>query len=118
MITYSSEPASPVIEIHVSGHVANADLEARILQVRDEIERHGKTRIIEFIDHFTGIEPAAMWTDLKLGPPLANKVTHVALVADQAWIRAVAHIGALFTQAQIKVFEPAQADEARAWIAG
>ena len=116
MITYKSDPASPVIEIHVSGQVTNADLAARIGQVRDEVDLRGKTRILEFIEHFTGIEPAALWTDVKLGVPLATKVTHVALVADQAWVRAVAHIGALFTGAQIKIFEPGQAEEARLWI--
>jgi hypothetical protein len=117
MITCKSDPASPVVEIHVTGEVTNADLAACIGQVRDDVERHGKTRILEFIEHFTGIEPAALWTDVKLGVPLANKVTHVALVADQAWVRAMAHIGVLLTKAEIRIFEPGQAEEARAWIA-
>jgi hypothetical protein len=29
----------------------------------------------------------------------------------------VAHIGVLFTKAEIRIFEPGQAEEARAWIA-
>ncbi|MHB8528051.1 MAG: SpoIIAA family protein [Caulobacteraceae bacterium] len=105
-----------MIEIRVSGKVTNADLASRVGQVRDEVELHGKTRILEFIEHFTGIEPSALWTDIKLGVPLANKVTHVALVADQGGVGAVAHIGVLFTKAQIKVFEPSQTEEARSWI--
>lgn len=117
MIDYKTEPTSPVIEIHISGHVTNAELEARLKAVRDDVEAHGKTRILEFIEHFTGIEPAALWTDVKLGMPLANKVTHVAIVADQAWVRAFVHLGGLFTRAQIKIFEPGQAAEARGWIA-
>ncbi|HTX50315.1 MAG TPA: STAS/SEC14 domain-containing protein [Caulobacteraceae bacterium] len=117
MITYKSEPSSPVVEIHVSGAVTNADLEARIKQMRDDVELHGKTRILEFIDHFTGIEPSAIWTDITLGMPLANQVTHVALVADRSWIRAVGHLGALFMKAKIRTFEPDQAAEAREWIA-
>jgi hypothetical protein len=116
VITYSADPDHPVIEIHVSGKVTNAELQARIAQMRDDIERAGKTRVLEVIEHFTGIEPAALWTDVKLGVPLANKVTQVAVVADQSWIRAAAHLGGLFTKATIKIFEPAQLEEARAWI--
>jgi hypothetical protein len=117
MITYTTDPASPVIEIHVSGHLTDADLKARIAQISDDVDLRGKTRVLEFIEHFTGIEPAALWTDIKLGAPLAKKVTHVAIVADQAWVRAMTHIGGLFTSAAIKVFEPSQVAEARAWIA-
>jgi hypothetical protein len=117
MITYETEPTSPVIEIHVSGAVTKTELEARIAQLRADVELRGKTRVLEFIEHFTGIEPSAIWTDIKLGVPLANKVTHVAIVADQGWVRAVAHLGVLFTRAAIRIFEPGQAAEAREWIA-
>lgn len=116
MITYKTAPTSPVVEIHVSGNLTNADSTARITQMSEDIELRGKTRVLEFIEHFTGIEPSALWTDIKLGAPLAKKITHVAIVADQAWVRAVTHIGVLFTSAAIRVFEPGQVAEARAWI--
>ena len=116
VIIYSSEPASPVIEIHVTGKVTDAELRASMAQMRDDVELRGRTRILEFIEHFTGIEPSALWTDIKLGVPLANKVTHVAIVADQRWIRAAAHFGGLFTKAAIKIFEPGEVEEARKWI--
>jgi len=56
-------------------------------------------------------------TDIKLGAPLAKTITYVAIVADQASVCAVTHIGVLFAGAKIKVFEPSQLAEARAWIA-
>jgi hypothetical protein len=117
VITYHSEPGSPVIEIHVTGHLTNADLEAAITRMRNDLELSGKTRVVEVIERFTGMEPAALWTDVKLGVPLASKVTRVAVVADQAWIRAVTHLGSLFTRAEIRVFEPQELDEARRWAA-
>jgi hypothetical protein len=117
MITYHSEPQSPVIELHVGGQVTNAELEASINRFRGDLEA-GKTRVLEIIDHFSGMEPKALWTDLKMGLPLAHKVSRVAVVADQAWIRAMAHLGTLFTSAELKVFEPDALSEARLWIAG
>jgi hypothetical protein len=117
MISYSTEPNSPVVELVVEGKVTDADLRANIERLCDDLERNGKTRILEVINHFTGMEPQALWTDLKRGLPLAQKVNRVAVVADQAWIRTVSHLGRFFTSAELKIFAPAELDQARAWIA-
>jgi hypothetical protein len=116
MITYSTEPGSPVVEIKVAGHVTNDELESAMSRLRVDVEQNGKRRILEIIEHFTGIEPAAIWTDLSLGVPLARKVDRVAVVADQGWVRAFTNIGGMFTQAEVRSFEPAELDQVRAWI--
>ena len=117
MIRYRTDPNSPVVEISVEGRVTDAELKASIERLTEDLEQRGKTRILEVIQGFTGMEPQALWTDFRLGVPLAHKVSHVAVVADQAWIRAAAHLGRFFTGAELKVFEPAELNEARAWIA-
>jgi hypothetical protein len=117
MIRYSTEPDSPVVELTVEGKITDADLKANMERLRDDLESHGKTRILEVIQHFTGMEPQALWTDLRLGLPLANKVSRVAVVADQGWIRAATHLGRFFTRAELKAFAPTELHEARSWIA-
>lgn len=117
MIRYSTEPNSPVVELTVEGKITDADLRANIERLRDDLERNGKSRVIEVIQHFTGMEPRALWTDVKLGLPLSQKVRRVAVVADHAWIRAASHLGRFFTSAELKIFAPAQLSQARAWIA-
>jgi hypothetical protein len=117
MILYRTEPGSPVVELTVAGTVTDADLTSNMLRLTEDLERNGKSRILEVIQNLTGMEPQALWTDLRLGLPLVNKVSRVAVVADQAWIRAVSHLGNFFTRAELRIFEPAQLDEARAWIA-
>ena len=117
MIRYSTEPGSPVVEIAVEGTVTKQGLEEAINAIHAGFEQEGKTRIIEIIEHFTGIELAAIWTDIRLGVPLAQKVDRVAVVADQTWIRQLAELGRLFTRAELKVFAPAELEQARAWIA-
>lgn len=117
MITYATQPNSPVVEVTVEGRIADAELKAVFNRLREDLEHNGKTRMLEVIRRFTGMEPQALWTDLTLGPPLANRVERVAVVADQAWIRSAAHLGRLFTRAELKVFEPSELDQARTWIA-
>jgi hypothetical protein len=116
MIRYSTDPGSPVVEISAEGRITDAELKAGIERLTEDLERNGKSRVLEVIQGFSGMEPKALWTDVKLGLPLANKVTRVAVVADQAWIRAATHLGRFFTRAELKVFEPSELDEARAWI--
>lgn len=116
MITYASEPDSPVIELRVTGQVTEDELEANIDRLEEDLERHGKTRVIEIIEGFTGIDPSAVFTDVRRGLPLARKVERVAVVADRAWIRGLSHLGPLFTGAELKVFADSQLAEARSWI--
>lgn len=116
VITYHTEAGSPVVEIGVAGDVTNYDLEGWLNHLRVDLEENGKSRILEIIEQFSSIEPAAIWTDIKLGIPLANKVDRVAVVADQGWIRAISKLGVLFTRAEVRSFEPTELDEARDWI--
>lgn len=117
MISYTTQPGSPVVEITVEGTLTNHELEETIKSLQAGFDHEGKTRILEIIQHFTGMEPSALWTDIRLGVPLAQKVDRVAVVADQTWIRRMAELGGLFTRAELKVFAPAELAEARSWIA-
>ncbi len=117
MIRYSTQPGSPVVEITVEGSLTNKDLAEAINGVHSEFDQNGKTRVIEIIQHFTGMELAALWTDIRLGVPLAQKIDRVAIVADQRRIRELAGLGRLFTRAKLKVFPLEELAAARAWIA-
>jgi hypothetical protein len=117
MICYSTQPGSPVVEITVEGTLTNEDLETVIGHLHAEFDAGGKSRVLEIIQNFTGMELSALWTDMRLGIPLARKIDRVALVADRSWIRQLAEIGRLFTRAELKVFTPDELAQARAWIA-
>ena len=88
MILYHTEPDPPVIEISVEGKITDHDLREAIERMRGDLELNGKTRVLERIEHFTGIEPKALWTDITLGVSVARKVTRAAVVADAGWIHA------------------------------
>lgn len=115
MIVYHTEPHSQVIEISVEGKITDHDLRQAIERMRSDLE-NGKTRVLERIEHFTGMEPKALWTDLTLGVAVARKVTRAAVVADATWIRASMHLARFFTQAEVKAFHVNELEQARAWI--
>lgn len=116
MILYHTTPDSPVIEISVEGKITDHELREAIERLRGDLEQNGKTRVLERIEHFSGVEPKALWTDLTLGVPVARKITHAAVVADAGWIRASMHLARFFTKAEVKAFHVSELEQARAWI--
>ncbi|RKR31683.1 STAS/SEC14 domain-containing protein [Paraburkholderia sp. BL17N1] len=116
MILYHAEPGSPVIEISVEGKITDHDLREAIERMRGDLELNGKTRVLERIEHFTGIDPKALWTDITLGVSVARKVTRAAVVADAGWIRASMHLARFFTKAEVKAFHVNELEQARIWI--
>ncbi|MDN7676064.1 STAS/SEC14 domain-containing protein [Burkholderia oklahomensis] len=50
--------------------------------MRSGLELNGKIRVLERIEHFSGIEPKALWTDMTLGVSVARKIKRAAVVAD------------------------------------
>ncbi|AUT61731.1 MULTISPECIES: STAS/SEC14 domain-containing protein [Paraburkholderia] len=116
MILYHTEPDSPVIEISVEGKITDHDLREAIERMRGDLELNGKTRVLERIERFAGIEPRALWTDITLGVSLARKVTRAAVVADAGWIRASMHLARFFTKAEVKAFHVSELEQARIWI--
>jgi hypothetical protein len=116
MIRYETSPSSPVVEIAVSGRLTDLELRETIKRLKADMELNGKTRVLESIADFTGMEPAAVWTDITLGPPLVRKITRAAVVADAGWIRGLTTLSSIFVKADIKSFRPDQIAEARAWL--
>ena len=53
-------------------------------------KKHGKLRILEEIRSFEGIDPIALWKDVRFGLAHVNDFTHAAVVADAKWVRTFA----------------------------
>jgi len=115
MIQYVSVPGSPVVEITVGGKITDPELRDAMERMKADLGE-GKTRVLERIEHFSGIDPAALWTDIRLGVPLAQKITKAAIVADAAWIRSLTDLAKVLTKAEVKTFRPDQIEEARSWV--
>jgi SpoIIAA-like len=116
MIEYKSNPNNNIIEIIIEGVITEEDFDQVIAQFEIDIAKHGKLRILEEIRHFDGIDPLALWKDMRFGFTHLNDFTHAAFVADAKWIRTIAEAFGNVLSAEVKAFEPSQIDEARNWL--
>lgn len=114
-LQYNRSEDSSLVEIVVEGKITAADMNKVIKEVETDLAKYDKLRVLEDIRDFKGIDPMALWIDLKQVSKI-NKISHAAIVADAKWVRTLAEaMGGLYPF-EIKVYERSQLAEARTWL--
>jgi SpoIIAA-like len=118
MIEYKNSPDNNVVKIIISGKITEEDFDRVIDRLKLDLERHHKLRVLEEVRHLEGIDPLALWKDIRFGFTHLNDFTHAALVADARWLRTMTDvfINIFPLSVKVKVFDPSQFDEAQNWI--
>lgn len=82
------------------------------------ISMHGKLRVVLiFAGKFGGMEPGALWQDLKMGIQDWSAWERLALVTDHTWVKDATKLFSWAIPGQVKVFDVAEQDDAIAWAA-
>lgn len=119
MITYTS--LSPrALEAVVEGRVTKEDVRAAFARMGELMDANDKVDMLADVRAGVHIELATIGEEMRhlsqVGRML-SKMDRVALVADQAWIRAVGRIEShILPSIDYRVFDRDQADEARAFV--
>lgn len=116
------EADGDVIALEVSGKITGADLDAMMDRLDQAMAHHKKVHVFVETRGIDGIELTGLPGYVARAMPLFGKLTRfgrVAVVADQTWVR----IGTRFESAVLpfisyKIFEPAQREDALAWVKG
>ncbi len=102
-----------------TGHVSRADYETVLIpRVEQALAEHEKVRLYyEIGPTFNGIDPAAIWSDFKVGMEHLTRWERIAIVTDVAWIKTSIMFFSFMMPGATKTFSLAEAEQARAWIA-
>ncbi len=116
------DSADDVIAVKVSAKITGDELDAMLDRLEDVMARHEKTHVFVETHSIEGIELSGLSSYIARAMPLFGKLTRfgrVAVVADQAWVRAATRIeSAVLPFISYKVFTPDQRDHALAWVEG
>jgi hypothetical protein len=74
--------------------------------------------LIVVADEGVDLTAGAMWEDAKVGLSHPRRWHRVALVAPEAWWSRLVPVMSALMPGEFRSFEPAQQDEAKAWLAG
>lgn len=116
------ESADDVIALKVSRAITGADLDAVMDRLDRAMAAHGTVHVFVETQGIEGIELAGLPAYTARAMPLfgqLHRFGRVAVVADQAWIRAGSRIeSAMLPAISYRVFEPQERDRALAWVMG
>lgn len=111
-----------VLALRVSGKITGGDLDAIMDRLDAVMEVHDKVHVFVETQGIDGIELSGLPSYMQRAMPLFGKLGRfgrVAVVADQAWIRAGTRLeSALLPSIRYRVYMPDERDEALAWVIG
>lgn len=111
-----------VLAVRISHRIAGDDLDRIMDRLDAAMARHEKVHVFVETQAIDGIELKGLGAYIARAMPLMGKLDRfgrVAVVADQAWIRAATRIeSAMLPFISYEVFEPQDRDRAFAWVSG
>ena len=119
MIRVLDEMPEGVIGVEATGKLSAEDYAAVLAPALDAAtEGGGKIRIVRFFPgEFDGMEPGAMWQDMKTGVREWSAWERIALVTDHVWMRDGLRLLAWAIPGEVKAFSASERDAAVAWTA-
>ena len=109
--------AGKLLHVKVTGKLTKEAYEIFTPAVDEQIQEHGKLRILLEMHDFHGWTAGAMWEDLKFDFKHWKDIERLAIVGESKWEAGMAVFCKPFTSAKIQYFDHAKLDEAQTWIA-
>jgi hypothetical protein len=107
-----------VLAIEAIGKVTHKDYRDILIPKAEAMMAKGPIRMLYVIGkEFTGFELEALWDDSKFGLMHWHNFSHIAVVADQAWLRAAVTLFTPFFRGEVRIFPVSELAAAKAWIA-
>jgi len=111
-----------VLGFRASGKITREEYDEMMKPIYAALERGEKLNIyFELAEDFHGLDGGALWEDLKAAASVGLKHRSswqkTALITDKDWIRRGASLFGPVAPGELRLFEPDETAEARAWIA-
>lgn len=106
------------LALHIRGKLTREDYLRFVPRIEHLIERHGKINLHIRFESFEGIEPGALWEDLKLDFKHFDDFDRIAVTGEQAWMKWMTRFTKPFTTAQVRFFPPDNPLAGQDWAAG
>ncbi len=107
-----------VLAIAGEGQVTRADYETVLIPAAEEVlTAHARVSVYyEIGAAFEGVEPGAVFEDMKIGMEHFPHWQRIAVVCDVAWMRGVVQAFGFLMPGRVKLFHQSAAADAREWV--
>ena len=106
-----------VLAIEAVGKVTHEDYRGTLIPRAEAMMAKGPVKILYVIGkEFTGFDLEAMWDDGAFGIKHWRDFSHIAVVADHAWMRAMVSMFTPFFRGEVRLFGLSKLPAAKDWI--
>lgn len=107
-----------VLAIEATGKVTHKDYHDELIPRAEGMMTRGPIKMLYVIGNdFTGFELEALWDDGAFGLSHWHDFSHIAVVTDHAWMRAMVSMFKPFFHGNVRLFGLADLPVAKDWIA-
>ena len=105
-----------IVHVKASGKLTKESYETFAPVIDEQIQEHGKLRLLFEMHDFHGWSAGALWEDLKFDFKHWKDIERLAIVGESKWEQGMAVFCKPFTTARIQYFDHTQLDDAKSWI--
>lgn len=106
-----------VLTVEATGKITREDYRNSLIPRAEAMMAKGPIRMLYVVSkEFTGFELEALWDDGKFGLKHWRDFNHIAVVADQPWLRGAVAMFTPFFHGEVSLFGHSELDAAIAWI--
>jgi hypothetical protein len=106
------------IIITVNGKIKGEDYERVVPRLEKIFDSNDKLRLLIKIENIEGIEPDAVWKDLKFTARHFNDIERLGVMGDDSMSQWIARLSKPFTTADVRHFDEDEENEAERWVSG
>jgi hypothetical protein len=119
MLKFIEGMPQDVLAIEAVGKVTHEDYRTILIPKAEAMMTKGPIKLLYVIGkEFTGYELEALWDDGAFGIKHWREFKRVAVVADQAWMRASISMFTPFFPAEVRLFGLSELSAAKDWVLG
>ncbi len=105
-----------LVTITLGGEVKREDYQEMVPELEEQINTFGPLRLLLVTERMEGVDPGAVWRDLRFDTEHLNDFERVAVVGDEAWQKWATKLSGSLTRAEVKFFDTPEMAEARQWV--
>ena len=107
-----------VMALEAVGRVTHEDYRDTLIPRAEAMIAQGPVRMLYVLGtEFIGLDLEALWDDSAFGIRRWHDFSHIAVVADHGWMRAMISMFKPFFRGDVRLFGVSQLPDARRWIA-
>jgi len=104
------------LEVFLTKRLTKEDMKEFVPVANRMIAAQGKINVMVVMHDFEGLEPGAVWEDVKWDSKHYHDVGRVAFVGEKKWQETMSKLSSPFTAAEVSYFDTNDVDNARNWV--